>query len=187
MKIETERQASVTILTPAVRRLDASVAVAFKAAIAQEIGEDSTDLIVDFSKIDFIDSSGLGTLVSLMKMMNGKGEMTLCALNPGIRNMFTLTRMDRIFVFARIALQPLRSSIRDAPVNNVMNFPAQLSSLSTLAAWLAQQMAPLSVGRSGASRSILPSVRRPPISFAMRCMRIGNVFFVSNLSQRKTG
>jgi anti-sigma B factor antagonist len=39
MKIETERQASVTILTPAVRRLDASVAVAFKAAIAQEIGE----------------------------------------------------------------------------------------------------------------------------------------------------
>ena len=97
MKIETERQASVTILTPAVRRLDASVAVAFKAAIAQEIGEDRTDLIVDFSKIDFIDSSGLGTLVSLMKMMNGKGVMTLCAWNPGIRNMFTLTRMDRIF------------------------------------------------------------------------------------------
>lgn len=40
----------------------------------------------------------------------------------------------------------MRSSIRDAPVNNVMNFPAQLSSLSPLAAWLAQQMAPLSVG-----------------------------------------
>ncbi|CDL22070.1 FIG00731835: hypothetical protein [Klebsiella pneumoniae IS53] len=31
-------------------------------------------------------------------------------------------------------------------MNNVMNFPAQLSSLSTLAAWLAQQMAPLPVG-----------------------------------------
>lgn len=81
MKIETERQASVTILTPAVRRLDASVAVAFKSAIAQEIGEAPGDLIVDFSEIDFIDSSGLGTLVSLMKMMNGRGEMTLCALN----------------------------------------------------------------------------------------------------------
>ncbi len=97
MKIETERQASVTILTPAVRRLDASVAVAFKSAIAQEIGEAPGDLIVDFSKIDFIDSSGLGMLVSLLKMMNGKGDMVLCALNPGIRNMFTLTRMDRIF------------------------------------------------------------------------------------------
>ena len=97
MKIETERQASVTILTPAVRRLDASVAGAFKEAITREIGEDRKALIVDFSKIDFIDSSGLGTLVSLLKMMNGKGDMVLCALNPGIRNMFSLTRMDRIF------------------------------------------------------------------------------------------
>ncbi|WP_227520691.1 hypothetical protein [Klebsiella sp. H-Nf2] len=51
MKIDTERQAAVTILTPAVRRLDTSVAVAFKAAIASETGEARTDLIVDFSKI----------------------------------------------------------------------------------------------------------------------------------------
>lgn len=97
MNIDTERQPNVNILTPSVRRLDASVAAAFKEAITREIGDDQKALIVDFSKIDFIDSSGLGTLVSLLKMMNGKGEMTLCALNPGIRNMFTQTRMDRIF------------------------------------------------------------------------------------------
>jgi len=97
MNIDTERQPNVNILTPSVRRLDASVAAAFKEAITREIGDDQKALIVDFSKIDFIDSSGLGTLVSLLKMMNGRGEMTLCALNPGIRNMFTLTRMDRIF------------------------------------------------------------------------------------------
>ena len=97
MNIDTERQPNVNILTPSVRRLGASVAAAFKEAITREIGDDQKALIVDFSKIDFIDSSGLGTLVSLLKMMNGKGEMTLCALNPGIRNMFTLTRMDRIF------------------------------------------------------------------------------------------
>ncbi|MEB7499417.1 STAS domain-containing protein [Leclercia pneumoniae] len=97
MNIDTERQPNVNILTPSVRRLDASIAAAFKEAITREIGDDQKALIVDFSKIDFIDSSGLGTLVSLLKMMNGKGEMTLCALNPGIRNMFTLTRMDRIF------------------------------------------------------------------------------------------
>ena len=97
MNIDTERQPNVNILTPSVRRLDASVAAAFKEAITREIGDDQKALIVDFSKIDFIDSSGLGTLVSLLKMMNGQGEMTVCALNPGIRNMFTLTRMDRIF------------------------------------------------------------------------------------------
>ncbi|MBC0855540.1 STAS domain-containing protein [Pantoea stewartii] len=97
MNMGTERQPEVNILTPAVRRLDASVAAAFKEAVSREIGEDNKALIVDFSKIDFIDSSGLGTLVSLLKLMNGKGEMTLCALNANIQKMFTLTRMDRIF------------------------------------------------------------------------------------------
>jgi len=97
MNIDSEHQPQVTILTPAIRRLDASVSAAFKEAIAREMGDEPCALIVDFSKVDFIDSSGLGTLVSLMKMMNGKGEMVLCALNPGIKNMFTLTRMDRIF------------------------------------------------------------------------------------------
>ena len=97
MNINTEREPKVNILTPSVRRLDASVDAAFKEAVVHEIGEDQKALIVDFSKIEFIDSSGLGMLVSLLKMMNGKGDMMLCALNPGIRNMFTLTRMDRIF------------------------------------------------------------------------------------------
>ncbi|MBE3510193.1 MULTISPECIES: STAS domain-containing protein [Enterobacter] len=97
MNIDTERHPGVNIMTPSVRRLDASVAAAFKDAVTRELGEDRKALIVDFSKIDFIDSSGLGALVSLLKMMNGKGDMVLCALNPGIRNMFTLTRMDRIF------------------------------------------------------------------------------------------
>ena len=92
MHIDTERHLNLNILTPSVRRLDASVAAALR-----EVGEDQKALIMDFSKIDFIDSSGLGTLVSLMKMMNGRGEMALCSMNAGIRNMFTLTRMDRIF------------------------------------------------------------------------------------------
>lgn len=97
MNMNTERELTVNIITPSVRRLDASVAAAFKEAVVREIGEDRKALIVDFSQIEFIDSSGLGMLVSLLKMMNGRGEMTLCAINPGIHNMFTLTRMDRIF------------------------------------------------------------------------------------------
>lgn len=97
MNMNTERELTVNIITPSVRRLDASVASAFKEAVVREIGEDRKALIVDFSQIEFIDSSGLGMLVSLLKMMNGRGEMTLCAINPGIHNMFTLTRMDRIF------------------------------------------------------------------------------------------
>lgn len=95
--IETKRQASVAAPMLTVRRLSASVAVAFESIIVQKISEAPGDLIIDFNDIDFIDSSGLGTLVSLMKMANGKGKMTLCTPNPGVRDILTLARMDRIF------------------------------------------------------------------------------------------
>lgn len=100
MNIEIERLPQATIMTPVVRRLDASVAAAFREQITREMAEEKKALIIDFSQVDFIDSSCLGTLVSLLKMMNGKGEMVVCALKPGIRNMFTLTRMDRVFRIA---------------------------------------------------------------------------------------
>ncbi|WP_039058397.1 STAS domain-containing protein [Enterobacter sp. Bisph1] len=97
MNIEIEHMPQMTIMTPVVRRLDASVAASFREQIANEMADAHHALIIDFSRVDFIDSSCLGTLVSLLKMMNGKGEMLVCDLKPGIRNMFTLTRMDRVF------------------------------------------------------------------------------------------
>lgn len=100
MNIEIERYPAVNVMTPAARRLDASVSAAFREGIAQEINAEPKSLIIDFSRVDFIDSSCLGTLVSLLKMMNGKGELVVCALNPGIKNMFSLTRMDRIFTIS---------------------------------------------------------------------------------------
>ncbi|MGY5957129.1 STAS domain-containing protein [Kosakonia sp. BK9b] len=97
MNIDIERLPEANIMTPVVRRLDASVAGTFREILSQEMANEHKALIIDFTQVDFIDSSCLGTLVSLLKMMNGKGEMIVCALKPGIRNMFTLTRMDRVF------------------------------------------------------------------------------------------
>ena len=54
MIINTERLPNANILTPAVRRLDASIAATFKATVTEEIGSDRKALIVDFSKVDFI-------------------------------------------------------------------------------------------------------------------------------------
>ena len=46
MIIHTERLPHANILTPAVRRLDASVAATFKASVTEEIGDDRKALIV---------------------------------------------------------------------------------------------------------------------------------------------
>ncbi|CAK6500450.1 hypothetical protein PANPA_00277 (plasmid) [Pantoea sp. Nvir] len=97
MKFETEKIDQAFIFTPVVRRLDASVALRFKEAIAEVIKQGESALILDFSRVDFIDSSCLGALISVLKSLSGKGQLVLCALNANIKAMFALTRMDRVF------------------------------------------------------------------------------------------
>ncbi|RTY57576.1 anti-sigma factor antagonist [Pantoea sp. YU22] len=97
MKFETEKLDNAFVFTPVVRRLDASVALRFKEAVAGVIQQGETALILDFSRVDFIDSSCLGALISLLKLLSGKGQLVICALNSNIKAMFLLTRMDRVF------------------------------------------------------------------------------------------
>ncbi|MGL5430051.1 MAG: STAS domain-containing protein [Vibrio sp.] len=97
MNFEMYSENGVEIVVPVVRRLDASVAVAFKKQVLDVIGANNHHLLLDFSHVDFIDSSCLGALVSILKSLNGKGDLVLCSLNSNILNLFKLTRMDRIF------------------------------------------------------------------------------------------
>lgn len=97
MKLETEKIENALLITPVARRLDASVALRFKESVAALIQQGETRLVLDFSRVDFIDSSCLGALISLLKSLSGKGQLVLCSLNANIKAMFALTRMDRVF------------------------------------------------------------------------------------------
>ncbi|ADO48831.1 STAS domain-containing protein [[Enterobacter] lignolyticus] len=97
MNFEMHSENGVEIVVPLVRRLDASVALTFKQQVLEVIGQNNKNILLDFSHVDFIDSSCLGALVSILKSLNGKGELVLCSLNSNIHNLFKLTRMDRIF------------------------------------------------------------------------------------------
>ncbi|ANI28935.1 anti-anti-sigma factor [Yersinia entomophaga] len=97
MNFETKTIENVLVITPLIRRLDASVSLKFKEDIQAMIARGANNILLDFSRVDFIDSSCLGALVSLLKTLNGKGELAICSLNNNIHGMFKLTRMDRIF------------------------------------------------------------------------------------------
>ncbi|PHI28812.1 STAS domain-containing protein [Budvicia aquatica] len=112
MNFETQTIGHVLVITPLVRRLDASVALKFKENIQEMISQGAINILLDFSRVDFIDSSCLGALVSLLKALNGKGELAICSLNNNIHGMFKLTRMDRIFTIGvdqTVTLQQMRS------------------------------------------------------------------------------
>jgi anti-sigma B factor antagonist len=97
MQIQSITKEGVRVVEVYEKRLVAKVAVDFKAKLLHEVNQGNNLLIIDLSKVEFIDSSGLGTIVSCLKAMGRSGEMIMCGVNDAVGQMFSLTRMDKVF------------------------------------------------------------------------------------------
>ena len=65
-------------------------------------------LLVDFSRTGYIDSSGLGALVSISKRIReATGELRLAGLNDDLRSLFELTKLDTLFTITETPEQAL--------------------------------------------------------------------------------
>jgi anti-sigma B factor antagonist len=97
MNIVIDKAGNVTILELPGRSLDASNAATFKEAMLNVIQPEAR-LIIDMGNIDFVDSTGLGALVSCLRKARGEqAEIKLCRLNKQVRSLFELVRMHRVF------------------------------------------------------------------------------------------
>jgi anti-sigma B factor antagonist len=77
--------------------LDASNVREFKDAV-QALMQDRTKVVLDMSGVKFVDSSGLGALISCLRVLNGRrGDFRLCELTNTVRALFELMRMHRVF------------------------------------------------------------------------------------------
>ena len=78
--------------------LDGTKATNFRSQIDQSVREGAEIILVDFSDVTFMDSSGLGALVLALKTIRGAGlKMFLCSINEQIKMLLELTSMDRVF------------------------------------------------------------------------------------------
>jgi anti-sigma B factor antagonist len=67
-------------------------------------------LLIDFSGTGYIDSSGLGALVSISKRIReAGGELRLAGLNDDLRSLFELTKLDTLFTISETSEQALAS------------------------------------------------------------------------------
>ena len=73
---------------------------------ALEAGE--RKFLIDFSGTAYIDSSGLGALVSISKKIREHGgELRLAELNEDLRALFELTKLDTLFAIAESRTEAL--------------------------------------------------------------------------------
>jgi anti-sigma B factor antagonist len=69
----------------------------FRVQINKLIEEGNRNFIFNFSQCDFIDSTGLGALVSIYKKCVEKGgSIKLKSLKPEVEKLFKLTRLDKV-------------------------------------------------------------------------------------------
>jgi anti-sigma B factor antagonist len=79
-------------------RLDASSSKELKERVSTVAKGKNSFLVVDMGDVDFIDSSGLGSLVSCLRSVNKQGgDIRISSLKDPVRAIFELTRLHHIF------------------------------------------------------------------------------------------
>ena len=95
MSIENAGEVSVVVVPG--KALDASNSKDFKAGITPLLTP-GAKIVLDLSGLDFVDSSGLGAMVSSLRQISGVGgDLKLCSLKTPVRALIELVRMHRVF------------------------------------------------------------------------------------------
>ena len=79
-----------------------------KQRVLDSIEAGDRKFLIDFTKTGYIDSSGLGVLVSLSKKIRDEGgDLRLAGLNEDLKTLFELTKLDTLFAITDSAEQAL--------------------------------------------------------------------------------
>jgi len=100
MQLSTRTQGDFTVAAILDTRMDAAIAPELKVQISQLIDDGATRIVLDISQVTFMDSSSLGALVSLLKMVGNRGDLIIVGATGIVADLFKLTRMDRVFRMA---------------------------------------------------------------------------------------
>ena len=100
MQIDVAERNGAAVIRPAGARVDLQVAGEFRTALLQLIESGHHRLVVDLGDVHFVDSSGLGALVSALKtlkLLKGEGDIRLANVQPPVVALLEVIRLHRVF------------------------------------------------------------------------------------------
>lgn len=113
MNLYAEARSGALVVCVNEERLDAAIAIRFKDLMREVTSQPSQRVILDLSRVTFLDSSGLGAVVAVMKTLGPDRRLELAGLTPNVERVFRLTRMDSVFSIHRSVDAALREGIRN--------------------------------------------------------------------------
>lgn len=101
MKIENKKSAPDLEMLSMDGDLDFHSSPEVRAALAKVVEKQPKKVLIDLAKVSYIDSSGLATFVELFqKLKRYGGKLILFNLNPAVRSVFEIAKLDSIFHLA---------------------------------------------------------------------------------------
>ena len=97
MELKAELSGDVLVISPLHDRIDAAGAIQFKDRMREITQTMTARVVLDLSRVNFLDSSGLGAVVAVMKLLGKERPLELAGLTAPVSKVFRLTRMDSIF------------------------------------------------------------------------------------------
>jgi anti-anti-sigma factor len=80
------------------RRVDVNNTKAFMDAVRAELANGNRNIVLDLGATETIDSTALGAVVQLFKSLRAQGgDLRIARISEGVRRVFAITRLDRIF------------------------------------------------------------------------------------------
>lgn len=103
----SETQLGSSVILRSAGRIDLSNAESFKERLLACLATAKTALVVDLSRVEYVSSAGLRSLMIVSKAAKPQGvELAVAALSPVVREIFTISRFDLVV--------PCFGSVRDA-------------------------------------------------------------------------
>lgn len=111
MELLAKEGGGMLVIRAAQDRIDAAGAIQFKDRM-RELTRNSTAprVVFDMSNVAFLDSSGLGAVVAVLKLLAPDRKLELSGLTPTVQKVFRLTRMDSIFIIHDAVPDGLRNA-----------------------------------------------------------------------------
>ena len=97
--LKTEKINNIDVVTfEGVKKLNALITEEVKEELAQFFEKPNTKLILNLEGINYVDSSGFGVFLSIMKTANNNyGFFKLCNIAPEVMELFKLLQLHNIF------------------------------------------------------------------------------------------
>jgi anti-sigma B factor antagonist len=100
MEFQTKTEGKVLVIKPLVKKITSLNSGEFRDDVQKMIDGGSTNIIINMSSVEYMDSSGLGSIATIFKYLEDKAKlrsvsyrMALCSLQTSVVSIYSIFHM----------------------------------------------------------------------------------------------